>query len=252
LDYFLLALVIIIVLYFLGSKVTSVWRKGAKQIGDQGEAAVARRLDKLSDKYTVINDLLLVSDSNSTQIDHIVVSYYGIFVIETKNIHGKVYGSGGAEFWTQYLPQEEHKFRNPIWQNNGHVRAIKRLLSNRKVPIYGVVAFPNETELHVSCEYPVLPWRDVVSYIESQKTACLGPEEVEEIASFIKSYNHVGEEAKNAHIVNVHNNMGRRNEMVSSGRCPLCGGQLVLRNGKYGKFWGCSNYPKCKYILRDF
>jgi HJR/Mrr/RecB family endonuclease len=29
--------------------------------------------------------------------------------------------------------------------------------------------------------------------------------------------------------------------------CPLCGGKLVERAGKYGKFWGCNNYPKCQH-----
>ena len=37
---------------------------------------------------------------------------------------------------------------------------------------------------------------------------------------------------------------------LERGICPRCGGNLVLRNGKYGDFWGCSNYPKCKFIKK--
>jgi ssDNA-binding Zn-finger/Zn-ribbon topoisomerase 1 len=29
-------------------------------------------------------------------------------------------------------------------------------------------------------------------------------------------------------------------------KCPECGGKMIPRNGKYGKFWGCNNYPDCK------
>lgn len=31
-------------------------------------------------------------------------------------------------------------------------------------------------------------------------------------------------------------------------KCPECGSPLVIRNGKYGPFVACSNYPECKYI----
>ncbi|WP_187950686.1 type I DNA topoisomerase [Helicobacter pylori] len=30
--------------------------------------------------------------------------------------------------------------------------------------------------------------------------------------------------------------------------CPKCGGELVKKNGRYGEFIACNNYPKCKYI----
>ena len=238
-----------------------IWQDSPEQIGKQGESAVAWRLNRLpEDRYSVLNDILLVSNNNSTQIDYIVVSQYGIFVIETKNIHGKVYGSENAEYWTQYLPDwgykrfgatQEHKLRNPIWQNNGHVKAVRRLLSNPNVPIFGIVAFPNETDLYVHCEYPVRYWHDVVPFIESHTELCLGSDEVESITELIRSYNHLGKEARFSHIANVKGNEARRDAMVSSGKCPQCGGQLVLKNGRYGQFWGCSNYPQCKYILRN-
>ena len=266
----LLSIIVILVLVLILAKRKSkkkdadgawIWQDSPEQKGKDGEAAVAWRLYKLpEEKYTVLNDILLVSNNNSTQIDHIVVSCYGIFVIETKNIHGKVYGSENSEYWTQYLPDtgykrygstKEYKLRNPIWQNDGHVKAIKRLLSNRNVPVYGLVAFSNATDLRVRCEYPVMYWYDVVPFIESHTESCLGPDEVKSIADHIRSFNHESTEARTAHIANVRENEARRDNLVSSGKCPLCGGELVLRNGKYGQFWGCSNYPKCKYILRE-
>ena len=72
--------------------------------GDSGEFAVARQLRRLSDKYLVINDLMFNSGKGRTmQIDHVVVSPYGIFVIETKNISGKIYGNTNAQHWKRYL-----------------------------------------------------------------------------------------------------------------------------------------------------
>ena len=83
-------------------------------------------------EYKIFNDILLATESGTTQIDHIVVSRFGIFVIETKNYRGWITG----------------------------------------------------------------------------------------------------------------------NENIRAGICPKCGGNLVLRNGKYGSFYGCSHYPTCKFTKK--
>ena len=64
-----------------------------KSRGRRGERKVARLLDRLpKDRYFVINDLMLLSEGRSSQIDHIVVSEFGVFIIETKTFSGKIYG----------------------------------------------------------------------------------------------------------------------------------------------------------------
>ncbi len=37
-------------------------------------------------------------------------------------------------------------------------------------------------------------------------------------------------------------------ELVEGRKCPECGSDLVIKQGRYGKFIGCSNYPKCRFI----
>lgn len=51
------------------------------------------------------------------------------------------------------------------------------------------------------------------------------------------------------HKQNVKDRQYRAKNLIRQGVCPQCGGQLVLRNGRYGSFYGCSNFPKCKFIL---
>ncbi|WP_411197804.1 topoisomerase DNA-binding C4 zinc finger domain-containing protein [Segatella copri] len=51
------------------------------------------------------------------------------------------------------------------------------------------------------------------------------------------------------HEHNVHDRQYRAKSLIRQGVCPQCGGQLVLRKGRYGSFYGCSNYPKCKFTL---
>lgn len=82
----------------------------AEAIGDYGEKRVSSFLEDLDcEDYRVYNDLLIRNGNYTTQVDHIVISRYGVFVLETKNVHGKVYGGGNAEFWKQYLPDTGHK-----------------------------------------------------------------------------------------------------------------------------------------------
>ena len=69
--------------------------------GAYAEDRVARRLSQLPEEYQVFNDVYIRSGGRSVQIDHVVISRYGVFVIETKNYKGWVYGSENAEYWTQ-------------------------------------------------------------------------------------------------------------------------------------------------------
>ena len=94
----------------------------AKIKGYIGEKQVSKRLRKLNKrKYKVLNNVLLKTANGSTQIDHVVISIYGIFVIETKNYKGLIFGSENDENWTQVIYKNKGKFRNPIKQNYGHV-----------------------------------------------------------------------------------------------------------------------------------
>ena len=65
----------------------------------------------------------------TSQIDHLVLSEYGIFVIETKRYKGWIFGSEKAENWTQVIFKEKHQFRNPVKQNWSHVYALKSVLT---------------------------------------------------------------------------------------------------------------------------
>ena len=105
------------------------WLAASGKKGIQGEKQVARRLRRLdSRQYIVLSDLLLPCGSRLTQIDHVVVSVYGIFVIETKNYHGTISGSIWKEFWVQECHGRQYDLRNPFRQNYAHVQALASLL----------------------------------------------------------------------------------------------------------------------------
>ena len=228
-------------------------------IGKYGEKKVACLLEDLAhEDYQVYNDLLIRKGNYTTQIDHLIISRYGVFVLETKNVHGKVYGSGNSEYWKQYLPDigyrrygttQEHQLRNPIRQNAGHINSLRRHVFGNNVPIYGIVAFSDNTDLFVSAEQPVMNMSKIVPYIKTFQDEVLSSDKMDFYRRRLFEVISTSEVDRKEHIVNVRQNQERWDAAVENGKCPRCGGDLVLREGKYGQFYGCSHYPKCKYIL---
>lgn len=226
-----------------------IWRQSK---GKRGEKHVAAFLSFLPKKeYRVINDLLLQTGVHSTQIDHVVISVYGIFVIETKYYKGWIYGGENSEYWTQNIYGHKNQLRNPLWQNQGHIKAITRLLSDPgMIPIYNIVAFSGQATLKLDRSLPVMYWRQVVPYIKRHREPQMSEAYADEIYNLLLEANVTDKEARKQHVKSVKQNQQRRNISVANGKCPRCGGNLVLRDGRYGRFYGCSNYPRCKYILK--
>lgn len=78
--------------------------------------------------YHLMNHVTLRMKDGTTQIDHILVSRFGVFVIETKDYKGWIFGNAQHATWTQVLFKAKFKFQNPILQNLRHVRAVQDLL----------------------------------------------------------------------------------------------------------------------------
>ena len=215
--------------------------------GDYGELRVSHILSQLPDEYHVFNDVYLEIKGRSSQIDHVVISQYGVFVIETKNYSGSVYGSEKAEKWTQYLNGERYDFRNPIKQNQSHVWAIKDTLHISPSSIYPIVVFLNGADLHCNTNSTVLYTGQLLSYILSHKTIAFTADGVERLSQRLSENIVSDTERKQKHIHSVRQNITERELQVANMICPRCKGRLVERHGEYGRFLGCSNYPRCKF-----
>ena len=119
--------------------------------GKIAEKMVHHKLMQLPEEYHVIDDVLFMSNGRSTQIDHIVVSPYAVFVIETKGYKGWILEGENAEYWTQIIYKRKSTFYNPIHQNDGHIRFLKFLLKDLgNIPFVPIVVFNNEADLKVN------------------------------------------------------------------------------------------------------
>lgn len=108
------------------------WDNTSESIGEAGEAIIAQLLNDVAEQFGgyVLNDVYLPSGNQSTQIDHIYISEKGIFIIETKNYVGRIYGNESSKYWTQVLSygSVKNKMYNPLKQNETHLNAVRRIL----------------------------------------------------------------------------------------------------------------------------
>ena len=232
------------------------WLKASGKKGIQGEKQVARRLRRLdSRQYIVLSDLLLPCGSRLTQIDHVVVSVYGIFVIETKNYHGTISGSIWKEFWVQECHGRQYDLRNPFRQNYAHVQALASLLGLERDCFFSVVAFADDAVLQVlqpeDSTEQLVPISKVCRAVRRRKQPLLLWDDVRYYAGVILCANIEDPQAREQHLSQIDDEIAYRRFALRRGLCPRCGGKLVLRQGRYGSFYGCSNYPECRYTLEN-
>ncbi|MGP4863578.1 NERD domain-containing protein [Psychrobacter sp. T6-5] len=151
---------------------------------------VAMWLKLEKDVYHRLNGITLPrANGGSTQIDHIIVSVYGIFVIETKNYKGWIYGSENQRQWTQAFPNgSKFKFQNPLRQNYLHIKTLADLLGLELSYFHSMIAFIGECELKTRDELPehVLT-SGMVSYVKKKQDKLLTEDEVTSIVEQINS-----------------------------------------------------------------
>lgn len=217
--------------------------------GKKGELNVNLRLQLLSsEEYKIINNLLISSHGHTSQIDHVVVSEYGIFVIETKNYKGWIYGSASSEYWTQNIYGNKYQLYNPIKQNQGHIKALSRILTDIHPNLFiSIVAFSRQATLKNRYLDNVVYWNQINRVIRSYSQKRMSAEQVQRTFNTLLEANNTSKDSRKQHVHNVRGQIYRNYVAVSNGYCPRCGGKLVLRSGQYGDFFGCSNYPHCRY-----
>jgi len=139
---------------------------------NRGEAKVAWALKRFAaPDYHLLNHITLPLEGGSTQIDHILISRFGIFVIETKDYGGWIFGAGDDRYWTQVFYGNKFRFLNPLRQNHGHVRALQKLLDFLPPDSFrSIVVFTGDARFKTTVPAGVFDLNQLLSYVERQTT----------------------------------------------------------------------------------
>jgi len=219
-----------------------------------GEALVrvSARIALKPSIYRAFHDVTLARDGGTTQIDHIFVSPYGVFVVETKNMKGWIFGGERQATWTQKLYRSSHRFQNPLRQNYRHTEAIRELLELDKGGVHSVVVFAGGSTFKTRMPDNVVHGGGYIRYIRRFRERVFDEEQVRNLCERIETGRLAQTRATHrAHVQSVESRKGG----AEAPACPKCGDTTILRRIKRGertgeRFWGCSNYPKCRGTLR--
>lgn len=244
-----------------------------------------RNWEKSGAKF-LFNLYIPKGENETTEIDVLMITPKGLFVFESKNYSGWIFGSEYQRNWYQTLPQgrgRSHKesFYNPIMQNRTHIQHLQ-ILVGENIPMYSVIIFSDRCtlkkvevksqDIHVINRYDVMD--TVASVCNRIQNVVLSERQITEIFDKLYPYTQVDSAVRVQHIANIQNKLnpiptepeaGKQTDKNATAEdhsgsvqskvliCPKCGGTLILRTAARGpkagnRFYGCSNYPKCRYV----
>jgi hypothetical protein len=202
---------------------------------------------KLDEKvYKRFHDLILQTETGSTQIDHVLLSRFGIFVIETKNYEGWIYGGQKQRNWTQNLFGKKFQFQNPLHQNYKHTKALSECLELDHAKIHSIIFFAGDADLKGQFPPNVMS-QGLSAYIKGFQSVIFSDVELDRLYYRLEQIKD-GQTlwSTRQHVQNL------KERYTSTSQCPKCAGALVERTIKNGPkagetFLGCSAFPKCRY-----
>lgn len=216
--------------------------------------------------YTLFKNVTLPTEDGSTQIDHVIVSKYGIIVVETKNMKGWIFGSAQQKSWTQKIFRHTSTFQNPLFQNYKHTQTLQAALELDKDSVFSVIVFVGDSTFKTAMpENVVSSARGYIQFVKNKRQPILTDSEVSAVCAKIKSgrlkpsirthvnhVKHVKEIVEAKSVVAAVTTYGQV-KIHDDNSCSKCGKPMVLRTAKTGgnigkQFWGCSDYPRCRVV----
>lgn len=194
--------------------------------------------------YRRVHDIILPSRTGTTQIDHVLISAFGIFVVETKNMQGWIFGSERDSTWCQSIYGHKNRFQNPLRQNYRHIECLVEFLELDRRYFYSVVFFIGECEFKTPMPPNVLD-SGLSGYIRSFDRVLLTQQQVFEIERKLRDVKTSGGLTKADHLASL------ECRHSSASVCPKCGGQMVTRTARNSgkQFLGCASFPRCRHTV---
>ncbi len=145
---------------------------------------VKDQLDKLGPDYTVLSDVVVSAELGMMGVSHVVVSPYGVFVFTVKTEAGKISGREGDREWQIKSGGQRDVLVNPLWENRRHINALEKMIGPAwfiPVVVFSRALFKGKFGSSV------IRLRDLLPYMEQNKTSRLSDAKREEIINKLKT-----------------------------------------------------------------
>ena len=241
----LLSIMVLSVLYIFKSP----WFKG---LAGEMMVHISVKIHLNKDKYHILRNVTLPIAGGTTQIDHIIISEYGVFVIETKNMKGWIFGNAHQKTWTQKIFKYTKNFQNPLHQNFKRVETLKSILELTDQQIFSVVVFVGSSSFKTKMPDNVINGPNLIRYIKSKDRQVILGTDVSMLLSKIEAERLIpSRETTKAHIEFVNNII---EEKKSRRLCLESESPRIVRDVKNEDRRGqqlleSSRSPECKRTL---
>ena len=201
-DLYLLILASISLFVLLAAFWLTQTKKGKGTFGEKVSSSFSKKLDP--SEYKIVNDVIVKNDNHYSQIDHVVVSKYGIFVVETKVNKNAVYGNIRGKTWKQYVGSNKYEIKNPTRQNYGHIKSLETFLKDfDNLKMISIIAYSGFTKIKIYGEAKdvfVKNISQVPDLIKSYKTIAMSEEQKDEIFKRLCDFKKENKNLKKEHI----------------------------------------------------
>ena len=230
--------------------------------------------------YFLYNLYVPKSDGTTTEVDAVYITAKGIFVFESKDYSGWIFGSDTQKQWMQTFKNgKKQPFPNPVWQNDTHIKCLGEFLK-WKIPFFSFVVFSDNCEIKkmsvVKSQAKVIQQYQLVQAVINTFNAApdiFNDEQMKTLLRTLKPLTQKTAAEKDVHVANVQNRHNANEntraaqpiyvasapvpapqpaQTEQSPVCPLCGKALQERVAQNGDHAGqtyevCTDYPNCTY-----
>jgi hypothetical protein len=195
--------------------------------------------------YQRFHNVIIPTKNGTTQIDHVLVSPFGLFIVETKNRKGWIFGSEDQATWTQSLYGKNYPFQNPLRQAYRQQKSLCEFLRVNESAVHTIVYFVGDCRFKSPLPANVIRSR-LRRCIKRYNSRVLSPEQIDRVVRKLERHLVESTLTRRDHLRSL------RQRRRSTTVCPRCGSSLVERKAKKGPtagstFLGCANYPRCRF-----
>lgn len=228
-----LVIILVLSLLLIGIRIIQIWINYSKsnygaisgirlaQVlfnkGNYGEFRIFAMLENLSERGRLLTNLYVPKvNGPMTEIDLVMIDQTGIYVIESKNYGGWIFGDPNSKYWTQSLKGgNKNRFLNPIWQNRSHIKALQTVLPQIDgVHFYSYVVFSDRCDFKkVSSDLETVVTKTnrlkrILQKDIQERRSVFSEKESSQIFDHLRKFTLASEETKKKHIRNLNERMG--------------------------------------------
>lgn len=166
-------------------------------------------------KRYLFNLYLPKENGETTELDVVLLHESGVYVFESKNYSGWIFGTETQKYWTQTLPagkgrSQKRQFFNPILQNKGHLKWLQAFLSDQSIPFYSYIVFSDRCTLKnitlTTGKHFVINRYNLLSCVQKnivKSSVQLSQDKIDILFEKLYPYTQIDEAGKIRHIKNI-------------------------------------------------